>query len=89
MKQLIIAAIICIASYNACGQNVKQDAQGNFHAIKDSTAATGKPTGQTYTDAKGAVYPVMITDKGKLFVMKTSKTTGKQYRYYLKLNSDK
>lgn len=89
MKKLIIAAFVCIAALSASGQNVKQDAQGNYHAIKDSTAASGKPTGKTYTDAKGIVYPVFVTDKGKLFVLRTSNTTGKQYRYYLKPNSDK
>lgn len=89
MRLIIIAVIACIASYHACGQTIRKDAQGNYHAVKDSSKSVAIPTGKTYTDSKGVVYPVFKTSKGKLFVEKTSGKTGKKYRYYLKLNDDK
>lgn len=73
--------------FGASSQTVKQDANGNYIAVKaanDTTNTGGKATGKTYTDAKGNVYPVMISKNGKLFVIRTSKA-GNQYKQYLKL----
>ena len=36
-----------------------------------------------YTDSKGVTYPVYISKNNKLFIIKTSKKTGKNYNYYL------
>ena len=86
MKKLSIILALFIASFYVNGQNVKQDASGNYIAVKtpkDSTSA--KATGKTYTDTKGNVYPVMISKNGKLFIVRISKT-GNKYNQYLKLN---
>ena len=42
-----------------------------------------KDTGFTYKDSKGNVYDIYLSSKGKAFVLKVSKKTGKEYRYYL------
>ncbi len=68
-------------------QTVKQDATGNYYAVKaakDSTT-TYKATGKTFTTAKGETFPVYESKNGKLFVIRTSKETGKQYKQYLKI----
>jgi len=79
-----LIAVFSFASGNA--QTVKQDAKGNYIAVKSVHDSTGaKQTGKTYTDAKGIVYPVMISKNGKLFVTRISKT-GNKYNQYLKLN---
>jgi hypothetical protein len=86
MKQIIFLTSFIIACLNLAAQNARKDATGNYVAIqtlKDSTA--GKPSGQTYTDSQGIVYPVMISKNGKLFVVRISKI-GTQYKYYLKLD---
>ena len=78
----VLVAIFSALSGNA--QNVKQDSNGNYSAIgrvKDSTSATN--SGKLYTDAKGNVYPVMISKNGKLFIVRISRS-GLRYNYYLK-----
>jgi hypothetical protein len=83
MKKLLVILTVICTSFTAYSQNVRQDAQGNYIAATatgDSTSA--KPTGKTYTDTKGIVYPVYVSKKGKLFVIRVSKT-GIRYNYYL------
>ena len=87
MKKLLLILTIICASFCASSQNIKQDAQGNYVAVKaphDSAGTSAKPTGKTYTDTKGNTYPVMISKNGKLFVIRISKT-GNKYNQYLKL----
>lgn len=86
MKHLILISILFFSALAGHSQTtIKQDAQGNYVAIRDTTKATGAtPTGKTYTDTKGNTFPVMISKSGKLFVVRTSKT-GNQYNQYLKL----
>lgn len=83
MKKILISLVIICASFVAHSQNVKQDKSGNYYAIGRNDSTQAKQTGNTYTDSKGIVYPVYISKKGKLFVIRTSKT-GNKYNYYLK-----
>jgi hypothetical protein len=84
---LFISVAIFSFTFDSHGQTVKVDASGNYVAVKSvkSDSASYKSTGRTYTDTKGNSYPVMISSRGKLFVIRTSKTTGNPYRQYLKL----
>ena len=89
-KQIIALLLLCIAlcfADNAWSQTVVRDAKGNYTAVKGLKIGkeADKPTGNTYTDAKGIVYPVYVSDKGKVYVIRTSAKTGNQYRQYLKL----
>lgn len=71
-------------SLTACsGQNVTQNGN-NFTQVK-TERAEGKETKTqyTYTDSKGNVYPVYLSSKGKAFIKKVSKKTGKEYKQYL------
>ncbi len=79
MKKLILAVLLLIAA-PAAGQTVKQDAQGNYVAVKRAETAT--KTGNTYKDSKGVVYDVYRSAKGKLFYYRTSKA-GNIYKAYI------
>lgn len=92
MKQSTIILIIILLSIILCNnntysQNIRVDNNGNYIATtsikksNDSLISTGK----TFTDAKGIVYPVYKSTNDKLFVIRTSKKTGNQYKMYLKL----
>jgi hypothetical protein len=84
MKQLTIliaAFLISIAGYS---QNAKLDKSGNYVALVNVRDTVGKDTGKHFTDAKGNVYPVLVSAKGKLYYMKTSKS-GNPYKIYLKI----
>jgi hypothetical protein len=87
MKQLIFLTSFIIACLNLSAQNARKDASGNYVAVtsvKDSV--TGKPTGKTFTTSKGEVFPVYESKNGKLYVIRVSKNTGKEYKQYLKLD---
>jgi hypothetical protein len=86
MKKVMIMAALLLSGM-AYGQNVTKDAAGNFHAIKTEARVQdpGKPMGKTYTDSKGKKYPVYVSKTGKMFVLRTSAKSGKEYRQYLKL----
>lgn len=43
----------------------------------------GKETQFTYQFSNGELYPIWISPKGKAYVNKVSKKTGKTYRVYL------
>lgn len=79
----ILLAVMLIFSINAFSQNVIIDKRGNY-ITTSKTSVPETNTGKTYTDSKGNVYPVFVTKKGKLYVIKVSKKTNKEYRYYLK-----
>lgn len=83
MKKLLFAAMLlmCVTVYS---QNAKIDSKGNYIAVTTTKESGGKPTGKTFTDAKGIVYPVMVSKNGKLYYTKISKN-GNEYKVYLKL----
>jgi hypothetical protein len=84
---VILIISLFIASFiNAKGQTVQRDANGNFKAISAPKEAKieAKPTGKTFTDTKGNVYPVLISKNGKLFYIRTSKN-GNDYKVYIKI----
>lgn len=59
----------------------------NYSAAKtpsNRVKSEPKKTDYTWTDRKGNVYPIYITDSGSCFTIRTSATTGKEYRSYLK-----
>jgi hypothetical protein len=85
---LFILIALFSFTFEAGAQTVTIDKAGNYRQISasnDTTGAKYRDTGKTFTTAKGEKFPVMISSRGKLFVIRTSKTTGNQYRQYLKL----
>ena len=80
MKYILFIILMYTAPAHA---QMVQDAQGNYTMI----IAQAQSTGKTFTDAKGNIYPVMQSIKGKLFIVRTSKT-GKVYKQYLTVRKD-
>lgn len=85
LKYTITMAIIfliwfaCVASVNAQSVQIKQ--QGNtFVEVVDS----GRKTTMVYIDKDGNKYPIYVSSKGKHFILKVSKKSGKVYKKYLK-----
>lgn len=78
----IVAFLLCCA---CMGQTkVKKDLQGNYvNARETGTTAKAKETGKFLILKTGEKLPVFETAKGKLYVNRTSKKTGKIYRQYL------
>lgn len=82
-----IIFILCMLSVSCSAQNAKVGKDGNYYATTSEKKSTqpAKTTGKTFTDSKGKTYPVMMSANGKLFIIRTSAKTGKEYKQYLKL----
>ena len=75
-------AIMLFATGAQAQTTVKREASGNYVTVKREGGY--KKTGQTLTDAKGQVHDVYVSERGKLFYFRTSKS-GKQYKSYITL----
>lgn len=93
MKKLLLITLLLITviGYSQNPETKKQskpnvtiDATGNYVALSSPKEVSMEKTNKTFTDSKGIVYPVYKSKNDKLFVIKISKKTGKEYRYYLK-----
>ena len=91
IKNIIMAVVIFIAIYlmffccaTAQGQNVVR--KGNTF-IEQPTDTVSRPkakkTDYVYVEKDGQAYPVWVSSKGKYFIIKVSKKSGKEYRKYL------
>ena len=85
MKKLIFIFAIIFSQY-CHAQTIVKDANGNYTQVQKAKEEPTK-TGNFYTDSKGIKYPIYKSARGKLFVLKTSKNTGNQYRMYLNSNN--
>lgn len=74
MKQIFFFFLLIFS----CSVNAEIIRDGNNFKVEQTTN-NDKLT--RYTDSKG--YPVYVSSTGKFFVWKTSKKTGKEYKYYL------
>jgi hypothetical protein len=85
MKKVVLILSLFLTSSLAFSQSkVVRDSSGNFVQIKaQRKASEDKPTGQTFTTSKGDTYPVYESERGKLYVIRTSKS-GNEYKQYLK-----
>lgn len=83
IKLLLVGAFIMMMP-KAKAQTVIATKDGNYISVivKDQPVNTGK----TFTDTKNnIVYPIYLNKKGKMFIYKKSKKTGKEFKSYLKL----
>lgn len=85
MKQILLLAFMLL-NFTTFAQNARKGTDGNFYAIKSSktTSKAATLTSKYYFDSKGVKYSVYVTEKGKYYVLRTSKKTGKEYKQYLK-----
>ena len=81
MKRFIIISFVILLGIIANAQIVKE---GNtFTQTKTEKVTEAKKTQFTYQDNKGNKYPIYVSSRGSLYVIKVSKKTGKEYKYYL------
>lgn len=89
MRKLFILLIalmgICVMGA-AQNSDAKVQRNGNvFSSVKQNKAKV-EPMATTFQweDAKGIQYPIWVNpNSGRCFVLKTSKKTGNEYKYYL------
>lgn len=54
-----------------------------FKVERTTSVNQDTKTKYTWEDKEGNKYPIYITKKGACYVLRTSKKTGKEYKYYL------
>lgn len=90
LRRSAITLLILLFCYAAGAQETtapEYKIQGN-EIVKTTSAKTkAQPvkTGLTHT-IKKVVYPVYKSNRGKYFIIRTSKNTGNEYKQYLKLD---
>lgn len=80
MKNLILCILLALFSINTYAE-VKRE--GNTFKTEQTAKSTGTQTKYTWEDKEGNKYPIYITKRGTCYVLRTSKKTGKEYKYYL------
>lgn len=82
MKAILLALIVLVACVNNSIAATQITREGNN--FKESTEKVeAQKTTYTY-EIKGVKYPVYVSPKGKLYIIRVSKKTGKEYKSYLK-----
>lgn len=87
MKKFFIAAIMLLAlgvnNSSIYAQSVVKE--GKTFTVVSSSRKSSEPTKTEYTwkDSKGIEYPIYISKSGACFIIRISKKTGKEYKYYL------
>ena len=67
---------------------VKIDPTSNVLVSTKPAKQPDLPTNQVYVDNDGVKYPVYKNSKGRLYVVRKSKKTGKEYKQYLELTTN-
>lgn len=80
MKYIISLLIMLTLSMSSFAE-VKRE--GNNFKVEQTSKASDTQTKYTWEDKEGNKYPIFITKKGACYVLRTSKKTGKEYKYYL------
>ena len=85
MKKILIALTLILFTANIYSQNSKNFTKEGkvFTTTVAKKASVEKKTDCTWVDSKGIVYPIFMNANGVCYVYKTSKKTGKEYKYYL------
>ena len=81
MKYIISLLIMLTLSMSSFAE-VKREGD-TFKVEQASRTSQGEKTKYTWEDKEGNKYPIYITKRGACYVIRTSKKTGKEYKYYL------
>lgn len=80
MKKFILCTLLALFCITA---NAEVKREGNTFRVEKTTQASDTETQYTWEDKEGNKYPIYITKRGACYILRTSKKTGKQYKYYL------
>ena len=81
MRYLLSVLLFVCAFSHIKAQDYKQEGTTFIQTTNRSSAKATK-TGYTW-EKNGVKYPIYISSKGKAYIIRTSKKTGKEYKQYL------
>lgn len=82
-KLLFILCLILLGGITVKAQEVVRNGNTFTEVSKKKQKEALMPTPYTYVASDGTKYPIYRSSKGKYFIIRTSKKTGKEYRQYL------
>ena len=74
---LLVALSMSVASYAGVVR------YGDTFLVETTSVNQDTKTKYTWQDKDGNIYPIYISKKGACYVIKVSKKTDKEYKYYL------
>lgn len=80
MKKLILCILLALFCTTI---NAEVKREGDTFKVEQSTKVSDTKTKFTWEDKEGNKYPIFITKKGACYILKVSKKTNKEYKYYL------
>lgn len=80
MKKLLLCLLLALFSITI---NAQVKREGDTFKVEQTSKASDTKTKYTWEDKEGNKYPIFITKKGACYILKTSKKTNKEYKYYL------
>lgn len=80
MKHIIALLVVLSMSVASYAGVVRH---GNTFSVETTSVNQDTQTQFTWQDKDGNIYPIYISKKGACYVIKVSKKTGKEYKYYL------
>lgn len=78
----IIALLVALSMSVAGYADVVRDGD-TFKVERTTSVNQDTKTKYTWEDKEGNKHPIYITKKGACYVLRVSKKTGKEYKYYL------
>ena len=89
MKKVIVIVGLILASTLTFGQTkLVQDTNGNYVTQKATKKASeDRLLGKNMLTANGDSYPIYVTERGKYYVVRTAKTSGKEYKQYIQIEN--
>ena len=83
MKKIIVLLICLALGIQGYSQEYKRNGK-EFSTVKqEKTKSSETKTGYTWKDSDGNVYDIYISSRGSCYIYRTSRKTGKLYKYYL------
>lgn len=85
MKKVLIAVALLLMlgvnNSNSFSQVIRRN--GNTFTVAKVKQVNSMKTKFTWQDSKGVLYPIYLSPSGATYVLKTSKKSGREYKYYL------
>lgn len=80
MKKLLLCLLLALFSITI---NAQVKREGDTFKVEQASKVSDTKTKYTWEDKEGTKYPIFITKKGACYILKVSKKTNKEYKYYL------
>lgn len=83
MKKFILALIMLVSCVNNSSADTTIVRNGNVFKIESTTSKVKNVNTGFKLEVKGTQYPIFKSSKGRMYIIRTSKKTNKEYKQYL------